>query len=237
MPYCSECGALLPDGSKFCTQCGTATGGLAPPPPPDSPPSAGGTEVSADQGSGNSQHDGPLDLRDRVTEERGLIKNIELAIPGWRGYRKREDLRIADNLLRVQLADRIRDNVGMPIERARAAITGAMELSLVEEAGVISREVRAASDRIRHAEQGYSGISPSYHIREDQLYRLYDYDWQLITEVETMEQSAGTIAETAERGEFAALPPLFRGIRDVIGAFNERVRGRNEEMANLEVFS
>ncbi|MBU4189406.1 MAG: hypothetical protein KJ886_00210, partial [Candidatus Thermoplasmatota archaeon] len=58
------------------------------------------------------------DLRKKVEEDRGMLKKIELAIPGFRGYRKREDLRIADSLLRAQLADRLK-NVGAQVEQCR----------------------------------------------------------------------------------------------------------------------
>jgi hypothetical protein len=50
-----------------------------------------------------------VDLRERVKEDRGLLKKLEMAIPGFRGYRKREDLRIADSLLRKQLANNLGD--------------------------------------------------------------------------------------------------------------------------------
>jgi len=38
------------------------------------------------------------DLRTKVEEDRGLLKKIELFLPGFRGYRKKEDLRAADSL-------------------------------------------------------------------------------------------------------------------------------------------
>ena len=44
-----------------------------------------------------------VDLRTKVEDDRGLLKKIELIIPGFRGYRLREDLRIADRLLREAL--------------------------------------------------------------------------------------------------------------------------------------
>ena len=50
---------------------------------------------------------GMTDLRDKVKDDRGLIKMIQLVIPGYRGYRIKEDLRIADRLLREELANRL----------------------------------------------------------------------------------------------------------------------------------
>src|SRR5438876_391709 len=48
------------------------------------------------------------DIRDRVEQDRGLLKKIQLVIPGYAGYRRREDIRAADNLLRIQLANQLK---------------------------------------------------------------------------------------------------------------------------------
>src|SRR5437899_12359059 len=48
------------------------------------------------------------DIRDRVEEDRGLLKKIQLVIPGYAGYRRREDIRAADNLLRIQVANQLK---------------------------------------------------------------------------------------------------------------------------------
>ena len=63
------------------------------------------------------------DFRDRVNADRGLIKTVQLAIPGYRGYRKKEDLRIADRLLREELANRL-SVVITDLEGAKKVIRG-----------------------------------------------------------------------------------------------------------------
>ena len=60
-----------------------------------------------------------VDLRTKVEDDRGLIKKIQLCIPGFRGYRQKEDLRLADSLLRQQIADELKNNVLLPLEKTR----------------------------------------------------------------------------------------------------------------------
>src|SRR6058998_2696758 len=48
------------------------------------------------------------DIRDRAEQDRGLLKKIQLVIPGYAGYRRREEIRAADNLLRIQLANQLK---------------------------------------------------------------------------------------------------------------------------------
>ena len=38
------------------------------------------------------------DIRQRVQEEQGVLKKIQMFVPGFRGYRQREDLRDADRM-------------------------------------------------------------------------------------------------------------------------------------------
>ena len=47
------------------------------------------------------------DIRNQVDDSRGVLKRLQLLIPGFRGYRQLEDLRVADALLRKQVAGTI----------------------------------------------------------------------------------------------------------------------------------
>jgi len=76
------------------------------------------------------------DFRSRVEEDRGLLKKIELFIPGFKGYREREDIRAADSLLRQQLANRLGE-VNKKFENCREELVRATELSLISDAGDI----------------------------------------------------------------------------------------------------
>ena len=48
-----------------------------------------------------------VDLREKVEADRGLLKKIQVHVPGFAGYRRKEDIRAADSLLRLQIADRL----------------------------------------------------------------------------------------------------------------------------------
>ena len=114
------------------------------------------------------------DFRDKVQADRGLLKMIQLAIPGYRGYRKKEDLRIADRLLREELANRF-SIVITSLEGARKNIIKKNELKLIEDAGELVTRAGTSKERLLHAEQGYTGVSPDYRIQEPQLNQMYDW--------------------------------------------------------------
>jgi len=112
-----------------------------------------------------------VDLRDKVKEDRGLLKKVELAIPGFRGYRKREDLRIADSLLRKQLADKLK-SVLTNIEQSRETLTRKMEIDMLEDVRRLVNQAQVIEGKVRHAEQGYTGVSADYRIEESELNQL-----------------------------------------------------------------
>ena len=62
------------------------------------------------------------DLRKRVEEDRGILKRIQIFLPGYSGYRKKEDLRIADSMLRNHVADNFKTSVLIPLEMVREAL-------------------------------------------------------------------------------------------------------------------
>lgn len=139
------------------------------------------------------------DFRDIVQEDRSLIKMIQLAIPGYRGYRKKEDLRIADRLLREELANRF-SVVITSLEGARKNIIKKNELKLIEGAGELVTRAGTCKERLLHAEQGYTGISPDYRIQEPQLNQMYDWDLGLLNHIESLHGIASGLRDMTATG-------------------------------------
>ncbi|NLV25708.1 MAG: hypothetical protein GXY48_00845 [Methanomicrobiales archaeon] len=177
-----------------------------------------------------------VDLRERVEEDRGLIKNIQLAIPGFRGYRKREDIRIADSLLRIQLADAIRDGVLKNLNQTREVLSRSLELLLINEVGSAIQITTGVEARIRHAEEGYSGISPSYRINEEQLNILYEFDLSMINLIQNMTDKSFTALNNSRENSYSLaqqkIQDVSNGMRNVSDTFSKR----HEVMANLGAF-
>ena len=65
----------------------------------------------------------PVDIRQRVDEDRGVLKKLQLLVPGFRGYRQGEDLREADSVLRLQVADKVHSTISLLTQRRQALST------------------------------------------------------------------------------------------------------------------
>jgi peptidoglycan hydrolase CwlO-like protein len=157
-----------------------------------------------------------------------------MAIPGFRGYRKREDLRIADSLLRKQLANNLGD-IREKIELCRADLTKKMEMELINNIGALMNNITSTENRVRHAEQGYSGISADYNIREDELTTLYDWDLNLIADIENLSGSISDLQTTINQGNSDAIGKKIADVENEIRTFNSLFDKRIKTIANLGI--
>ena len=175
-----------------------------------------------------------VDLRKKVKEDRGLIKKIELAIPGFRGYRKREDLRIADSVLRRQLADKLK-KVERDMQLCREGLASKMEMKLLEDAGKLVNQLSATEGKMRHAEQGYTGISADYRIEEEELNRLYEWDVGLIDHIENLKRNVEMLQEAIDSGDTGTMTQGISNLKGSIREFNDIFDQRRDAIAGLGV--
>jgi hypothetical protein len=175
-----------------------------------------------------------VDLREKVKDDRGLLKKIELAIPGFRGYRKKEDLRIADSLLRGQLADKLK-SVLKEVERCRDILTRNMEMDMLEDVRRVVNQAQIIEGKMRHSEQGYTGISADYRINEDELNRLYEWDLGLIKHIAELKNSANIFKDAINSRNKEKMKNEMISLNDKLIAFQDLYEKRREAIAGLGV--
>jgi hypothetical protein len=119
------------------------------------------------------------DLRKTVEQNRGTWKKLQLKIPGLEEYRKLEDIRAADQLLRKQISDNLNDSKAK-LEELKKTITIKNDFSNLTIIGSTISQIQQISGVIQHAQQGSAGISPAIRIDESVLNKLYEYDFNSI---------------------------------------------------------
>ncbi len=169
------------------------------------------------------------DLREKVEKERTLLKKIELAIPEFRGYRKREDLRIADSMLRDYIA-RILSDVEKYAKITRENIAGEMMLEEMERIGKIVNQVSKIVSEVQHAEEGYMGLVSDYRVDIEQLNNLYEFDVKLIEESQNLLEFARKMSNTAH----SEVDTIMQEFLIKLNEFEEVFEKRRDYM--LEVF-
>lgn len=140
-----------------------------------------------------------VDLREKVVQDRSIIAKIQSVIPGFSGYRAGEDLRAADNMLRIQVADKlasIRDD----FEGTRSILLDNGQLEGLDKVGTLVSKFKTVEGEIRHAAQGYSGIDARIKIGEAQLNKLYEFDLSMATLLTDLSAEVAKIKSLAATG-------------------------------------
>ena len=123
------------------------------------------------------------DLREKIVENRGTWKKLQLKIPGLKEYRSLEDIRAADQLLRKQVSDNLNESKDK-IEDLRKAATAKNDFSSLTLIGSTISQIQQISGVVQHSQQGSAGISPNIRIDEGVLNKLYEYDFNFVSTAE-----------------------------------------------------
>lgn len=169
------------------------------------------------------------DLIEYVETNRGLLKKIELSIPGYRGYRIREDIRIADNLLRSYLADQMEMRSQKKLERVRELLSKSLELDLLNDIGELIFINKGLIAKFRHAEHGYSGISPQYRIEESELNQIYDFDNTLIESTRTLQSKIDVLLNRVTGNDLGEIRKLYLDIKSEMLMLDETFKRRQSQ--------
>ncbi len=221
---CPKCGTPAPAGARFCNSCGSSltvtaqgssTGTQGAPPPPGAQ---------------------PVDLRQRVDNDRGVLKRLQLLVPGFRGYRQAEDIREADALLRLQVADKMK-NARTTIENSRSALSNAGGYAVLTDMAPLLADLMRLEGSIRHAEQGYTGISPAVRINPQQLDRLYEYDYGFAAAGDQLSQTIAPLPGLASgaNANLAQVETLIATARSQVNQLDQAFKARIQAIEGIRV--
>jgi hypothetical protein len=171
------------------------------------------------------------DIRDRVEQDRGLLKKIQLVIPGYAGYRRREDIRAADNLLRIQVANQMKGVRG-DLEEIRDGMAMDGKVQGLQTIGNAIFTIEGLEAKIRHAEGGYSGLSATIQIKETELDKLYEYDYAMI---ESLNQAGGLVQTIRDAGDPKAFDAAVKSLVQSLGNFETAWKSRTNAVTGIQV--
>jgi len=168
----------------------------------------------------------PVDIRQKVDADRGILKRLQLLVPGFRGYRQGEDLREADSILRLQVATKVHQAV-QSVQDCRTSLANAGNFQAMTSLADALADLQKLEGEIRHAEQGYSGISPATRVRPEQLDGLYQYDYGFAQAADQLVATLGPLRDASGNpGDAAALASVTQvraQVRQLDAAFKARM--------------
>lgn len=174
------------------------------------------------------------DIRQQVEDNRGFQKKLELLIPGLRGYRTLEDLRVSDSLLRNQVADKL-DQSKSNLESLRKQMATAGDFTNLTSVGSLIAQVQQLGGEVRHAQQGYSGWVPTITIDQNKLNKLYEYDYGFVNsafQLQSATSPSNLVYDTTAPNSVQMILPRLSG---AVSDFKQKWAVRMEAIENILV--
>ena len=119
---------------------------------------------------------------ERVQESEKLLERLMLVLPGFRGYKLREQRREADRIVRdyiYKLLEHSRDDLMSCFQ----SLSDSKVSELMEPMNRLIAKLDRVAEKINRASYGYSGFFDSIKIEEDELNNMLAYDTQLMDSV------------------------------------------------------
>jgi len=148
---------------------------------------------------------------------------LEKVLPGYKGYREREDGRNSDKKLREHLSNRLKEGRSR-YDDIKAGLADRGNLDLLKPAEKVTQTLSLVIDRLRYANYGFSGKwFGGDKIDAERLEKVLAFDTRLAEEVD---KTVGDIASLELLDDDAAITSalnnLARHIRDMDEALNRR---------------
>ncbi|HEY86288.1 MAG TPA: hypothetical protein G4N96_14375 [Chloroflexi bacterium] len=154
-----------------------------------------------------------MDLRNVVEDAMGGFESMAKKIPGYSGYKEKEQRREADALLREHLARELETQWARSNDlRSQMLIGPAM--SQLDDMGKASRRLQTLIDKIKAAAQGYAGFFDAVKVKEDQLDALYEFDNDMLLRVDDIADAIDAVQAALDSEENVA--PSARRLNTVI---------------------
>ena len=108
------------------------------------------------------------------------------------------------------------------------------QVASLEPLGGVIFKVKELEGRIRHAEQGYSGISADIRVEERELNTLYEFDLRLIEGIDLLGAKADAIKAAAKK-DAEAVDAAITDFRENASTFEDTFERRMKVITGTEV--
>jgi hypothetical protein len=146
-------------------------------------------------------------------------------VPGYRGYRAKEDRRDADRRVREHVAAAFAAQ-GDRVERVAADLANRRRLDEIGPVDALARDLRHLVDRIGTATYGYGGLWSDRDVDDAALDQLRQFDEGLLSGVEELDQPLADLEAALAAGGDLSAPT--RAAADVVRAVHARFDLRHE---------
>ncbi len=167
-------------------------------------------------------------VKKKIQENRDLVSKITARFPGYSGYVEKAETYDADTIVRGLLADRV-GSFKAAVNEKSSDLAQKKERGPLPDLDALSLKMETVIKKCRHADFGKAAALSSMKLSDDDVNRLLEYDWRLISSLDELETAlSGIKAASAE-----SLGPVIGGISDKLKEFEKKFDERKNVL--LEV--
>ncbi len=172
-------------------------------------------------------------IMEKVDDERTLTQKIMKLVPGWRGYRIKEERRNADRILRDQIVSRLRQSKDK-IEDIQTAVVEAEIEDVYTTMDSLSSRTEKLISQIEHADYGYRPFFDAIKIKEDDLMNMLRYDTWFVEQVQAFDQQCDDILMLVEDDTDEATGHI-KDLRKMVTQLSRKWKEREQVILGVEV--
>ncbi|HUK28658.1 MAG TPA: hypothetical protein VLV31_09555 [Candidatus Acidoferrales bacterium] len=162
---------------------------------------------------------------ERVQGSEKLLERLELILPGFRGYKLREQRREADRIVRnyiYKALEQSRDDLMSCFQ----ALSDAKASELMEPENRLIAKIDLVAEKINRASYGYSGFFDSIKVDEPELDNMLAFDTQLMDSARKIGEATSSFKADLSQGKLenarATQQALDGSIGNLESAFDQR---------------
>jgi hypothetical protein len=153
----------------------------------------------------------------------GGLEKLVSKIPGYRGYKEKEQRREADKLLRNRVAGEL-DDQRRRLSELQVQIVSSGQIEYADDLERAIMKLQLLIDRVRTSSYGYAGLFDAIKVKEAQLAAIYQFDAKLLDLDDEIaaQVDAITSALAAKEGAGAAIAELTNLVEEANQTFGHR---------------
>lgn len=170
-----------------------------------------------------------MDFNETVQNSMSGFEELVKKIPGYKGYKEKEQRREADTILREHLARQC-EGYWATMNDLKSQMLLGPAMSQLDEMGRCSRKLQTLIDKIKGAAQGYAGFFDAVKVKEEQLDALYDFDNDMLQQVDALEADVSGVQAALDTED--GIPKAVRALEKTIGSLLTTFDTRDEAVLN-----
>ncbi len=152
---------------------------------------------------------------ERVEESEKLLERLMLVLPGFRGYKLREQRREADRIVRNHIYDTL-EHSRDDLSRCFQTVNDSKLTELIEPMNRLIAKLDRVAQKVNHASYGYSGFFDSIKIEEPELDRMIAFDTKLMDEVKKFSEMAASFRNELDEGRLENVRIVEQQLGDAV---------------------